>query len=470
MRRIFKNFSYTFIGNFITFLLNAGVTFIIPKFIGVTEYSYYQLFQFYIAYVGYMQFGWVDGMYLRLGGRYYEDLDKKRLHTQWCLYTIFTLIVGGVVILSAFLGAFDKQKQLVIFLTGLSVFNILPITWFQYILQATNRIKENATVIILRSVLFLIGICVLLLLRVTGYAAFCIAFVIAQFFSLLYVLWACRDIVCNKKVPVRSVIGEIKQDFSQGIKLTIATVSSVLIIGVVRLAIEQSWSVETFGKVSLTLSVSNLLMLFVRAVSLVMFPALRRTREENLAEIYGTMRTGLMVVLLGLLVGYYPLKVILSAWLPQYADSLVYMALLFPMCVFESKTSMLIETYMKTLRKEKWLLTVNLATVFLSVVFAVITVYWLHNLDLAVVSIVVLLAFRCIAAECLLSRLIGIEVKKDILLEVILTAIFIVASWFVGGVPGIVLYAAAYVVYLLIKRDSITNLLHTLKAKLKPTL
>ena len=153
----------------------------------------------------------------------------------------------------------------------------------------------------------------------------------------------------------------------------ISNLISLFIIGVVRFFIERTWDTTTFGKVSLTISISNLLMVFIRAVALVMFPMLRRTNSDKLSGIYNTMRTCLMIPLLGMLVCYYPAKVILSAWLPQYADSLIYMALLFPMCVFESKMSMLIETYMKTLRKEKWLLMVNVTTVSLSVVITLIT-------------------------------------------------------------------------------------------------
>ena len=255
-------------------------------------------------------------------------------------------------------------------------------------------------------------------------------------------------------------------NISCGAKLMFANISSSLIIGFVRVSIEQKWDVDTFGKVSLTMSVSNLLMVFIRAVALVMFPMLRRTDESKLSGIYSKMRTCLMIPLLGMLVFYYPAKVILSAWLPQYADSLIYMALLFPMCVFESKMSMLIETYMKTLRKEKWLLMVNLTTVGLSVACTGTTVYWLHNLDLAVVSIVVLLAFRCVLAETLLSRAIEIDVKKDIACELALTVIFITASWFIGGVAGLAVYLAAYVAYLFIKRKSIADMAVMVKSKI----
>lgn len=47
-------------------------------------------------------------------------------------------------------------------------------------------------------------------------------------------------------------------------------------------------------------------------------------------------------------------------WLPEYTDSLMYMALLFPMCIYEGKMSLLINTYLKTLREEKAMLKVNL--------------------------------------------------------------------------------------------------------------
>lgn len=464
---LLRNFSFTFTANLITFLLNAGVTFVIPKFVGVSEYSYYQLFQFYISYVGYLQFGWVDGMYLRLGGKYYDELDTRRIHTQWRLYMIFTFIIAAVVMVCALLGKLEADKRTVFFLTGVSALNILPLTWLQYILQATNRMKENAIIIIIRSVLFLFGIVVLLIGKIGEFEAFCVAYMIAQFISFLYAAWVCRSLIVNRCVSIGSVLGEIKQDIFQGLHLTVATVASVLMIGLVRLAIEYSWGVEVFGRISLTLSVSNLLMLFVRAVSLVMFPALRRIDQHALSGIYANVRTALMTVLLGMLAAYYPIKVCLSAWLPQYAESLNYMAILFPMCVFESKTSMLIETYMKTLRKEKWLLLTNIAMVILSAVLAGIAAFWLHDLNVAVLSVVVLVALRCIISELLLTRMVKIQVKKDIALEVTLVVIFIVSSWTIGGLTGLAIYSAAYGIYLLIKRNSLMVLAQIIRRKFK---
>lgn len=66
------------------------------------------------------------------------------------------------------------------------------------------------------------------------------------------------------------------ENISVGIKLMFANIASMLIIGIVRFGIERAWDVATLGKVSLTLSILNMII-FINAVGIIMFPTLRRT-------------------------------------------------------------------------------------------------------------------------------------------------------------------------------------------------
>lgn len=448
--------AYTLSSNIISFLISALVTFVVPKMLGSESYGYFQLYLFYASYTGFLHFGWADGVFLRHGGEYYDKLDKKTFSGQFWLYTITEIIFGLLICVVGVTAVSDQDKSIVIALTGISVFLILPRTLLNYILQCTNRIKEYAILTILEKVVYMGMVIAVVIIGTESYVPMILADLLGKVCSLLYSVYQCRDILTTKPTKLGSSIQEAFANISVGIKLMFANIASMLIIGFVRLSIENQWDVTTFGKVSLTMAVSNLLMVFIRAVAMVMFPMLRRTSSDKLSSIYNTMRTGLMIPLLGMLVFYYPAKIVLSAWLPQYADSLIYMALLFPMCVFESKMSMLIETYMKTLRKEKWLLLVNVVTVSLSVIITLITTYWLHNLDLAVASIVFLLAFRCVFAELLLSTVLDVDVKTDIALELALTIIFIGASWFIGGITGLLIYAVAYIAYLVAKRKDVS--------------
>lgn len=454
-KNIVGNFSLTLLSNLISILVSTVITFVVPKYLGVEDYGYFQLYLFYIHYVGFLHFGWADGVFLRYGGKHYCDLNKEEFSGQFWLYTTCEVVCAFVLGIIAVYFVQPKDKSVVVFMIAVAIIFLLPRTFLQYVLQGTNRIKEYAIGVIVEKLVY--GI-IILFLACSGLKSFfptIVADLVGKFAALVLMVFWCRNIVFHVPTKIWVTLEEAWANISVGIKLMFANIASMLIIGFVRLSIENQWDVTTFGKVSLTMSVSNLLMVFINAVALVMFPMLRRTSSDKLSGIYNTMRTCLMIPLLGMLVCYYPSKVILSAWLPEYADSLGYMALLFPMCAFESKMSMLISTYMKALRKEKWLLLVNVVTVALSVITTLITTYWLHNLNLAVASIVFLLAFRCVFAELLLSTVLDINVKMDIALELALTFIFIVASWFVGGIAGLSIYAVAYLIYLFIKRKDV---------------
>lgn len=247
----------------------------------------------------------------------------------------------------------------------------------------------------------------------------------------------------------------------------LSNIAGKFIVGFVKLGIERSWDIATFGKVSLTLSISNLVMLFINAVGVIMYPILRRTNESKLPNIYMTMRDVLMIILLGVLIFYYPLKSILSAWLPEYAESLNYMAILFPIVIYEGKMSLLINTYLKTLRKEKTILFINVITVSMSALFTLVTTVLFRNLDFAIVSIVLLLALRSVISEMILSKTINISVLKDISIELGMTSIFIFTAWKLDSFITVLIYGLFYGAYLFVKRTDIKNSAQNLKKLMK---
>lgn len=469
MSSVYKNLFYTVASNVVSFICSALITLIIPKCLGIEDYGYFQLYLFYTTYIGFLHFGWADGVLLRYGGAYYEKLDKARLSAQFWLYSGLEIVLGLFVILFGLLSGSEVGKEIVIVMTGISILLMLPRTFLQYILQATNRIKEYAVLTVIERIVYVAITIIVLLMGTTSFVPILVADLVGKFVALVYSVIKCIDLVKTKPEELNAALVETKKNLRVGIKLMFANIASMLVIGLVRLAIESEWDVATFGKVSLTMSVCNMLLVFIHAIASVLFPMLRRTNEERRTEIYVMMRTCLMALLFGMLVFYYPLKLIMSYWLPHYADSLNYMALLFPMCVYESKISMLIETYMKTLRMEKRLLLINILTMLLSVVLTFITVFVLHDLDLAIGSIVVLLAFRCVIAELMLEKKLQVKVKADIVQELVLTAGFVISSWTIGGLAGLGIYIVMYIVYLLIHtkdiKDLITKFLGTIKTK-----
>ena len=303
---ILKIFSYTLTSNLISLLVSSIVILVVPKLIGVKEYGYWQLYLFYASYVGFLHFGWNDGIYLRYGGDEYKNLNKRLFSSQFYMLTISQVIIAIVISIATFMFVTDSDREYIFLMVALCLV-ITNVRWMLiFTLQATNRIKEYAQITIIGRVLYILIIVGCLIIGIRDYKLMILADIIGRFISLSYAAYCCRDIVFNRAFKFYLSFKETLENISAGSKLMFSTIASMLIIGVVRFGIERSWDVSTFGKVSLTLSASNLLMLFINAVGVIVFPILRRTNENNLSNIYTTLRDLLMIILLGILIIYYP--------------------------------------------------------------------------------------------------------------------------------------------------------------------
>ena len=454
-KNILENITYTFTANILTMLISIIMTLILPKFLGVTDYSYYQLYIFFISYVGFFHFGWIDGIYLKIGGMEYNDLEKSNYVTQFWMLNVLEIIIAAIISIFALFTIKNIDKSFVLISTSVcGVITILR-TYLLFILQSTNRIKEYAKYTRVDRFIYFALVIVFLFLGFKNYKIILYIDIFSKLVALVLCANKMKDIVFGKLNISKNTLLEIFENISIGIKLMLANIASTLIIGVVRFGIQKNWDIETFGKISLTLNISNLLMTFINAVAVIMFPLLRREEESNLPKIYVILRNTLMIFLYMMLIFYYPIKLILSTWLPQYADSLRYMALLFPICIYESKMSMLINTYLKSFRKEKSMLIINTISLILSLILTILSVFILNNLTWAILSIVFLLGFRCVIGELVLTKVMNILIYKDIILETVLTAIFIISSWFINNMFCSIIYTCFYLIYVFIKRKDI---------------
>ncbi|MBF0786621.1 MULTISPECIES: lipopolysaccharide biosynthesis protein [unclassified Streptococcus] len=466
LKNVLVNSGYAIFSNLLSMFVSTLVILVLPKLIGVESYGYWQLYLFYVSYVGFFHFGWIDGIYLKYGGSHFEDLDERKFYSQFVMYILFQSVIAFLIFIYGLVYTTDSDKQFIFEQLGITLLLTNVRFFIIYILQTTNRIKQSSAITILDRFLYAVLLIGFILVDINHYQMMIYVDVLARFMSLLYGLYLCRSILCKNLSYFKLDYFEVIDNIKVGSNLMLSNVASLLIIGTVRLGIERQWDIATFGKVSLTLSISNLMMIFINAVGIVIFPMLKRLERGKLSILYTSLRNVLMPFMLGILLLYYPLKLVLVNWLPHYMESIKYMVLIFPMAIYEGKMSLLINTYLKALRMEKYILRVNIRTVCLSLVLTLLTTVVFKNLDLAIVSIVVLLAFRCIVAEQAVARELEIHVKSDIYFEVLLTMVFIVAGWFLPPMIAIILYIVCYGVYLWMKKASLHATVRNLKQSL----
>lgn len=461
-KKFISNLSYAFISQIIALLLSITMSLVVPKILGVKEFGYWQLFVFYSNYMGFFHFGLNDGVYLKYGGIEYKDLDRRLIGSQFWFGALFQSIIAiGIGIVSI---GFVREEERIFILLMTSIYLLLYnlSLYLGFVFQASNETKTFSISVILDKVIYILSIMILIIFKIRKFEYFVILFLIAKFVAFIYCIIKGKEIVFIKLLPVKRIFNESINNIKIGINLTLSNIAGMIILGSGRFFIDKAWGIEEFGKFSFSISLTSFFLMFISQISIVLFPVLRQTNREGLKKYYNYMSNGLGILLPGILVLYIPMKSILSLWLPQYKESLNYLSLLLPLCIFDGKMQLLCNTYFKVYRKEKVMLRINLITMVISIILSIIGAYILHNIYFIVVSMVIAVGFRSIIAEIYLSNMMSEQIISSILIELILVIVFMISSWYLNNISAFVVFLFVYIIVLIIERRKIMNVYNSI--------
>ncbi len=467
VRQFIKNIIGAVGANVVRLMISVMLTLILPKLMGQEQYSYWQLYLFYGTYLAYSSLGWCEGITLKYGGAHYDALNKPLIIGQiWMLFGYELLFFGGLWLVTSAMKIQQIKHILLLLACASAVFDIVRYM-VQSVLHTVNRIQDYVRIVLLERLLYVAAAGMALLMGFDSALALILSEIIARIFSMLYSFWVIRDMVCTPPAGRKDILREAKSEISIGCKLLWALLASQLVIGIIRFAIEQKWGVLQFGQISLTISLSNMIVSCVSAIGVVIFPMIKRMREDQMARIYTPTRTLMSVGIWGILLFFAPMKWLLSRWLPQYSGALHYLALLFPLCLYESRTAMLTTTYLKAYREEKNILKANAAAVVLSLLAAWLTVFVAENMTLAVLAISLLCMAKAYMTEVYVCRHLTFPLWRELLTESGMLALFMLSSWYGSDLTAISLYALGYALYLLLERRLVRKGIALLKSEMR---
>lgn len=447
------NLAYAVVAQGIGLLSSILTSLVLPKFLGVEDYAYWQLFLLYSSYSGFALIGLNDGIYLRLGGKRYSEVNHGELKAQQCLVAVSQLFVAACCLAADLAAGFEPYRSLVL---ALCVFFGLLTNLTQclrYVFQCTNLTRISSLADLFSKGLFVIFMATALLMDVDSSLPFIVGYIACQALAFVYVLICARSTL-RAKAAFKGVLRTCAADVRAGLKVTVAYYADSLIVGFTRMLTDWRLGLAAFGKLSLSFSLTNFVLAFIGQVSMVAFPVLKRLDAEGQRDKYLTIRLLLHTALPCAYLLYVPVKLLLGLWLPAYGESLVYLALTMPLCVYSCKANLLFNTYLKMGRREGTLCAVNVAAMALNAALALASIVGLASVELATCGIVASVALRDLAFELIMSRRFGNPVAGFCVSEALLTAGFMTASWFLGAWswPVVLLMLAAY---LLFDRDGV---------------
>lgn len=454
-KSIFNNLIVAFIAQGISLILSFFISFILPKILSVEQFSYWQLFMFYISYVGFFHFGINDGVYLKYGGLKIKELNKEYVSGQFKILLFIQLIFFFIFFVYILQCQLIFDRKCVLFFTGfyMIIFNLS--NYLGYIFQSVNKTRWYSYSMIIDKVFFIICVVGLVVAKFDNYIIYLTLYLFGKILCLAYCMIKAKKIVFVKIRRYDDVFFELKNTISVGIKLTVSAISSMLILGIGRFFIDENWGIEVFGKISFALSLTTFALSFISQVSMVFFPALRTTDKKSQIRIYELMRIFCFFVMPLIYIVMIPMKVILTYWIPSYNDSFQYLSILLPICIFDAKMNMVFNTFFKVLRFEKILLCINVLTLTLSTILCFIATYVLKSYIMVMISMVIAITFRsCLSEIYLGKKLHSLDIQKMIF-EIVYALCFIIVSLNYKTITSLFLVLIFYLIQVIIFRHKL---------------
>jgi O-antigen/teichoic acid export membrane protein len=461
---IAKNLTYAMLSQGIGLASSLVMSLVVPKVLGVEDYAYWQLFMLYTTYSGLALFGVNDGIYLRLGGKRYSELDFPALKAQIVLISVFQIVIGIVCVSILMFLPMENMRRFVFIFVAIYGLVANLTSCMRYIFQSTNLTQISSIADLVARISYLGCVAVILFCGGSIAAPFIILYTICQALSLAYISICARSILqakSNRHGALRACLA----DAGAGIKITVAYYADSLIVGITRMMTDWHLGLVTFGKVSFSFSMTNFVLVFIGQVAMVLFPILKRLDSRQQCSMYVELRAILNTLLPISYLLYVPMRLVLGLWLPQYYESLVYLALTMPLCIYACKANFLFNTYFKMLRCETALCMINIATMLLNLLLSAISILAFGSIELACVGIFISVAARDVAFEAYLAKRFNVKYAKQIASLAILSSSFMGVSWLMGiaswPVVGILTIA-----YLLINRETTTIVYNDIQKRL----
>lgn len=426
-----SNLAYAIVAQGIGLLSSVLTSLVLPKFLDVGDYAYWQLFLLYSSYSGFALLGLNDGIYLRLGGKKYGDLDYGELKAQQIIVIVFQTFVALGCLCVIGLSGFEPYRALVLCLCVLMGLLTNLTQCLRYVFQCTNLTRISSLADLIAKGLFIFCIAVVLLLGIDYSLPVILGYIFCQAVALAYVLFSARRVLCAR-VNFCGALRLCVTDIVAGLKIMVAYYADSLIVGFTRMMTDWHLGLAAFGKLSLSFSLTNFVLTFIGQVSMVAFPVLKRLDANGQRRKYMTLRLLLHTVLPFVYLLYVPVKIVLGLWLPEYEDSLFYLALTMPLCVYNCKASLLFNNYLKMNRREGALCLINLATLALNVVFAIMSIVGFASVEMATCGIVCSVALRDVSFEFFMARKFGNNIAYVCISEALLAVGFMAVSCCLG--------------------------------------
>lgn len=432
-------------------IVNLGFSllsnFLLPKYLSVETYAQLKTFQLYAAYAGLLHLGFVDGLYLKYGGKNIADYKPDTIEASLSTLRLFQLVItcGAVAI-----GVLLKDPILVAF--GISILPANMMSCFKFLYQAVGEFDVYSRVINGTTISYFILNMIFIFILKTDNPYF----YISVYIVVDVVLWIFLEFLLHRKYKIafqgiKFSLSEFINNIKTGVLLTLGNLSSTFLTGMDRWFIKALMeSSVPFAQYSFAVSMENFMNVAVTPVTVTLYNYFCREKEH---EKIRKMRNSIQVFAAFIIACAFPAKFILENYLTKYIASVSVMFYLFGAQLFYIVIkSVYVNLYKATKRQREYFIKIVIV-IFMGAALNAICYYLYRQKEAFAIGTLlsaIIWWFLCSRDH----QRIGYSFK-EILFMLVIEFGYQICGNLMGAIPGMIVYLifAVCMSFLLLRDD-----------------
>lgn len=305
-----------FIANVINLLFSIGTNLILPKFLSVESYAAIKTYQLYITYVGVLHFGFNDGMYLKYGGKSFNELNKSDV-----LNNLSTLRIFQVVVTVICIGVSVALKDAVLLMASIVIFPMNLKAYYQSLYQAIGEFGIYSKIMnTVTGVTFFINAILVFFFKTDNYIYYLILYV-----ALNFVIWIALEFLFQKKAGchIRWMVFDWKELVNQikaGVLIMLGNFSDSIMTSMDRWFVKIFVGTVAFAQYAFAVSMEHFLSVAVSPLSITLYNYLCKNIPNYKLK---KLRGAILIFSAFLVCSAFPVVFILEHFMTNYVDGVI---------------------------------------------------------------------------------------------------------------------------------------------------
>lgn len=359
------NISKVFLINILQLLSGLILGFLLPSMLTIETYAFIRTYTLYCSYIGLLHFGFLDGLYLKYGGKKINNIDMDSLSMEHSTFILLQTIISIIIIVISF---YVGDVTLIII-----SFSVLPINLFSFyklFYQAIGNFNQYCKMMLLYILLNLVfNIILVLFFKINNYVYYCICTLLATILVIIKEEINFSKIVKIKLKTNEKMLSLCYRFIKVGIFITIGSLAINFFYSIDQWFVKVFLTVNDFAFYSFAVSLLNVISILVNSVAVTFYNYLCREKNEHKLLI---MKRIILIIGFMSLNAYFLICIIVKIFIPSYINSLYIISQTFLTLPFLMIINVFYINLYKSQKKEKSFLITVIKMLIVSFVLNVI--------------------------------------------------------------------------------------------------